>query len=147
MINASTITEQIQNWLETHSDFANYVVTRSDFLNEDPGRATNGWIGIYRRSLNYDPRNLGVPPNNYEADFDFMVIVQKTSILSGADCEDKLEESVKLVLDRIVQIPKTYIAHFSDISIEYTYLETERTSLYFQGALILFTAELFVEVE
>jgi hypothetical protein len=66
---------------------------------------------------------------------------------SGQDCEDALEDSVKKVLDRVVQIPKTYIDHFSDIVIDYTYLESERKTMYFQGALITFTAEVSFEVQ
>jgi len=76
-----------------------------------------------------------------------MVIVQRTAMSCGADAEDALEESVKSVLDRVVQIPKDHIDHFSDISIDYTYLETERKTMYFQGALITFTAEVSFEVK
>ncbi len=147
MINVSTITDQILNWLVDDENLTGFKIERSEFLNEDPGKAATGWIGIYRRSVDYDPRNLGTAPNNYEGTLDFMVIVQRTSMLSGADCEDKLEESIKYVLDRMVQIPKTYIDHFSDIAIEYTYLETDRATMYFQGALINFTAEVSFEVK
>lgn len=147
MINVSTIMKQVQDWLADDANLINYVIERSEFINEDPGRAVNGWIGIYRRSVDYEPRNLGVPPNNYEADLDFMLVVQRTSMQSGADCEDKLEESIKDVLDRMVQIPKTYIDHFLDVTIEYTYLEADRKTMYFQGALITFTAEVSFEVK
>lgn len=147
MINVSTITIQIQKWLESDAQLSGFIVERSEFLNEDPGRAVNGWIGIYRRAVEYDPRNLGIPPNNYEGTLDFMVIVQRTSMKSGADCEDVLEDSVKKVLERIVQISRIHIEHFSDISIDYTYLETDRKTMFFQGALITFTAEVSFEVK
>ena len=147
MINVATIMAQLQEWLEDDINLDGHVVERSEFLNEDAGRAANGWIGIYRRSVDYDPRNLGVPPNNYEGTLDFMVIVQRTSMKSGQDCEDVLEDSVKKVLERVVQLPRTHIEHFSDIAIDYTYLETDRKTMYFQGALITFTAEVSFEVE
>ena len=147
MINMSTITKQVKSWLESDSYFSDFTIERSEFLNEDAGRAVNGWIGIYRRAVDYEPRNLGVPPNNYEGDVDFLVVVQRTSLLSGADAEDILEESTKKTLERIVQIPRTHIDHFSGISIDYTYLETDRKSMYFQGALITFTAEVSFEVK
>lgn len=146
MINTSTIMAQIVEWLKNDINLHDYTISRGEFVNEDAGLAVNGWIGVYRRSLDYDPRNLGLPPNNYEADLVFDVIVQRTSLESGADCEDALEESVKLVLDRIVQVPKTYIDHIGDISVEYTYLETDRLTMYFQGALIEFTAHVSTEV-
>ncbi len=147
MINLSTIMKQVQEWLEDDEGLDDVVVERSEFVNEDAGAAVNGWIGVYRRSIDYDPRTLGVSPNNYEGDVEFMVIVQRSALSSGADCEDALEETVKQVLDRVVQIPKLYIDHFSNIQIDYTYLEEERTTMYFQGALITFTAEVSFEVE
>ena len=147
MINVATIMEQIRQWLEDDVNLATFTVTRSDFANEDPGAAVNGWIGVYRRSVDYDPRNLGQPPNNYEGSLIFDVLVQKTSMESGASAEDSLEEAVKDVLDRLVQIPKTYLDHFSDILVEYAYIETDRTTLYFQGALITVTAEFSIEVK
>ena len=147
MINAATITQQIQEWLESDSNLADVIVERSEFVNEDAGRAVNGWIGIYRKNMDYDPRNLGVAPNNYEGIMDFMVLVQRSSISSGAETEDALEQTVKYVLDRIVQIPKTYIDFFSNIEIDYTYIETDRKTMYFQGALITFTANVSTEVK
>jgi len=147
MINVSTIMKQVEEWLNDDINLDGFTVERSEFLNEDPGRAANGWIGIYRRAVDYDPRNLGLPPNNYHGELDFMVVVQRTSMKSGADCEDVLEESTKFVLDRVVQIPRDHIDHFSDIAIDYTYLETDRKTMYFQGALITFTAEVSFEVK
>jgi len=147
MINVSTIMIQLQEWLEDDLELAGALVERGEFVNEDAGRAVNGWIGIYRRGVDYDPRNLGVPPNNYEADLSFTVIAQRASLKSGADCEDQLENFVKKILDRVVQIPRTYIEHFAGIDIEYTYLEADRKTMYFQGALITFDARVSVEVK
>jgi len=147
MINLATVMKQVQEWLQDDPNLNGFTVERSEFLNEDPGRAVNGWIGIYRRAADYDPRNLGTTPNNYEAEIDYMVIVQRTSMKSGQDCEDILEESVKNVLDRVVQIPKDHIDHHADIQIDYTYLETDRKTMYFQGALITFTAIISTEVK
>ena len=147
MINVATIMIQLQQWLEDDPAFHNFAIKRSELVNEDPGLATNGWLGIYRRSVDYDPRNLGIAPNNYEGTLEFVIIVQRTSLDSGANAEDILEESVKAVLDRVVQLPKTYIEHFSNIIVEYTYVETDRKTMYFQGALITFTAEVSFEVK
>jgi hypothetical protein len=146
MINVSTVMKQVQDWLADGAGFDEFKITRSEYVNEDPGIAMNGWIGIYRRTVDYEPRNLGKPTGNYEASVGFVVMVQRASLKDGESCEDALEESVKAVLDRMIQIPKTYIDHFSDITIDYTYLESERKTMYFQGALITFTAEISTEV-
>ena len=147
MINVATIMIQVQDWLASDKNLKGFTIERSEFINNDPGRAANGWIGLYRRAVDYDPRNLGNSPNNFEGTLDFLVVVQRTSMRSGSDAEDVLEASVKNVLDRVVQLPRTYIEHFSDISIDYTYLETDRETMYFQGALITFTAEVSFEVK
>jgi len=146
MINVATIMTQVKDWLESSPDLKSVVIEKSEFVNEDAGRAVNGWIGIYRKGVAYDPRNLGVAPNNYEAALDFIVIVQRSSIKSGADAENSLEKTIKAVLDRVVQIPRSHIDHFSNLVIDYTYLETDRKTMYFQGALITFTAQVSSEI-
>lgn len=147
MINVATIMKQVQDWLKTGQDFQGWAVERSGFVNEDPGRATApGWIGIYRRGIDYDPSNLGKNNNNYDATLDFTIIVQQANMQSGEKCEDDLEVAVKNVLDRMQDLPRTYVDHFSDIVIDYTYLETDRKTIYFQGALITFTAEVSTEI-
>lgn len=147
MINASTIMEQLREWFADDIALDGFIFSRGEFINEDAGQAVNGWLGLYRRSVDYDPRNLGVPPNNYHGELVFDIVVQRTSLKSGEDCEDELEENVKAVLDRLVQVPRTYIDHFSDLTVEYTYLETDRKTMYFQGALIEATAQVSFEVK
>ena len=147
MINASTIMAQIQEWLEDDPNLDGFVVERSEIVNEDAGKASRGWIGLYRRTVDYDPRNLGVSPNNYHGELQFVVFVQRAVMSSGSAAEDALEEDVKNVLDRLVQLPRTYVDTFTDLVIEYTYQEAERQTLYFQGALINVTAQVSFEVK
>lgn len=147
MINVSTVTAQLQQWFEDDPNLDGFVIERSEFVNEDAGRARNGWLGIYRQNVDYDPRNLGVSPNNYHATLSLLLFVQRTTLSSGSDAEDALEGDVKNVLDRLVQVPRTHIDHFSDLVIEYTYQNTDRTTMYFQGALISVTAQISFEVK
>ena len=147
MINVSTIMSQIKEWFEDDPNLDGFTIERGEFVNEDAGRAAQGWIGLYRKSVDYDPRNLGVAPNNYSAELNFLVYVQRSVMSSGQDSEDCLEEDLKNVLDRLVQIPKTYIDHFSDLTVDYTYQETDRKTMYFQGAMISVTAEVSFEVK
>ena len=147
MINVSTIMAQFVEWLSDDPQLDGARVSRSEFVNEDASLARSGWIGLYRRSVDYDPRNLGVPPNNYEGSLIFNIIVQKTHLRSGEQAEDSLEDMVKKVLDRIVQVPRTYVDTFTDITVDYTYIETDRTTMYFQAALITLEARFSIEVE
>lgn len=147
MINASTIMQQFVEWLQDDPELQDYKVSRGEPINEDASLARIGWIGLYRRSFDYDPRNLGAPPNNYEGTLSFTIVVQRANLKSGADAEDALEESLKIVLDRIVQVPRTYVDTFTDIVIDYTYIESDRTSMYFQAALITMDARVSIEVK
>jgi hypothetical protein len=146
MINVSTIMNQVVEWFEDSEDLDGYRISRGEFINQDAGQAVNGWIGVYRRGVEYDPRNLGLTPNNYNGVLTFDVVIQRTSMESGEDCEDAVEESVKIVLDRLVQIPRLYIDHYPSLNVEYTYLETDRKTMYFQGALITVNAIVTMEV-
>ena len=133
--------------LDVDTELKDSSMSRGEFVNEDAGIALNGWLGVYRSSVDYDPRNLGLAPNNYEAEGDMLIIVQRSALKSGQECEDALEDSTKKVLDRLVQLPKIFIDHISDIVVEYTFIAEERTTLYFQGALIEFVAHVDIEVE
>lgn len=147
MINVATIMAQIQEWFEDDPNLDGFTIERSELVNEDPGKASNGWIGLYRRTVDYDPRNLGVSPNNYHGELTFLVFVQRAVISTGQDAEDALEKDVKDVLDRLVQLPRTHVDTFTDLVIDYTYQETDRTTMYFQGALITVTAQVSFEVK
>jgi len=147
MINASTIMAQYAEWLEDSQELDGFRISRGEFVNEDAGQAINGWLCLYRRSVLYEPGQLSDGPNNYDATFTFNVMVQRTSLKSGADAEDLIEESVKAVIDRIVTGPRDYIDHFSQVSVDYDYIETDRKTMYFQGALLTFTVEISQAVD
>lgn len=140
MIDVSVITQQIVEWLADDKELDGIRISRGEPVNIDAGQAVNGWIGVYRRRVEYEPRNLGVPPDNYRGELTIMLIVQRTSLESGAACEDELEESVRHVIRRVVQIPRTYIDTFLSASVDYSYLETDRTTMFFQGALVTLVA-------
>ena len=146
MINASTIMQDILEWLQDDPELDGVRMSRAEVVNESPSLAANGWVGIYRRRIDYSPRNLGVPPNNYEGTLVFDVVVQSTNAKTGADSEDALETLVKKVLDRIVQVPRTYIDTFTNAAVAYTYIESNQKSLYFQAALLTMEAKFSIEV-
>lgn len=146
MINAATILQHLLEWLQGDPEMEEYSISRGEPVNENPSAAVDGWVGLYRRTIDYDPKNLGVPPNNYEGDFAFAVVVQRTNLESGAKAEDDLEESIRLVLRRIITVPRTHIDTFTDIAIEYTYIEASKATMYFQGALITLTARVSEDV-
>lgn len=147
MINVATIMQQVLEWLQDDPELDGFTIERSELVNEDAGKASAGWIGLYRRTVDYDPRNLGVAPNNYHGELTFMLFVQRAIMASGAEAEDALEDDVKKVLDRLVQLPRTHVDTFTDLVIDYTYQETDRTTMYFQGALITVTAQVSFEVK
>lgn len=147
MINAATILQQLVEWLATDPELEGCTISRGEPVNDDPSLAANGWVGLYRRTVDYDPRNLGVPPNNYRGAFRFTAVVQRTNLRSGADAEDDLEETVRAVIRRVVTVPRTFVDTFTDMLVEYQYVEAETRTMYFQAALVTFEARVSEDVE
>lgn len=139
MINASDITQALACQLQNYSSFFQELKTKdikvSDYVNCNPDRAP--WCGVYRRSVKSVPRTLGVQ-SSWQLVYKIAVVVQATSVKTGKECEEKLEELVSLALDGIIAdrtIDGT-VCTLNGWDVEYTYIETERLSTYFQSALI-----------
>ena len=136
-MNISTVTkalqEQIQNDPEVQS-FLKQDVLRDEYVNNDPNRTP--WICVYKGKIDFEPVTIGY--GSFEATPSPRVMVQATSLKSGEDCSNKLDDYVDKILDAIKK-DKT-IGGTVDIllsyTIEYGYLETDRTTLAFQSAII-----------
>lgn len=143
MINLSTVTKALQEQLNNNVGVKNFIkneVVRGEMVNVDPNQVP--WVGVYRGKVNYFPRTLG-SMNNWEAEPSVRVIVQNTDLRSAAACEEELEEYVQAILNAV--ITDTTIGGTVDIikdfNVEVGYLETDRNSIYFQGAVITFNLE------
>lgn len=143
MINLSDITRALLIQFQNDVDLQDFIISRSEVVNENPGLAINGWLGIYRSSIVYDPFTIGISARTWLATLNIKLIIQAASNLTGADCEDQLEDYVKRVLDAVMNDTtiNNQVDKVNGVSLLYTYLETDRASLHFHGALIELTAE------
>jgi len=148
MINTSKIAEalkiQLNNDIAVKEFLKNGNVTRGEIINNDPNQTP--WVGIYRGKVKYAPRTLG-SMNNWEASPSIRIIVQATDLRSAEECETALEGYVKILLDAVAKdttIGGT-VDIVTDFDVEPGYMETERSTVHFQGAIITLNLEVATE--
>jgi len=143
MINLSVITKALQDQLNGNiviRELLGKDVVRGEMINMDINETP--WIGVYRGNVSYEPRTLG-SMNNWEASPTVKVIVQAGNMQSAEQCEIDLESYVQKVLDAV--IADTTIGGTIDMinsyDVEAGYIETDRSTIHFQGASITFNME------
>jgi len=144
MINLSIITKALQDQLNNNVQIREILngqeVVRGELINMDVNRTP--WIGVYRGNVKYEPRTLG-SMNNWEASPSVKVIIQAVHLESAEQCEVDLEGYVQNVLDAV--IADTTIGGTIDMitsyDVEVGYIETDRSTISFQGASITFNME------
>lgn len=144
MINLNDITKEIETILNEDVTVRGFMsgkdIELGEFINYDPNRTP--WVGVYRGKVNYVPRTLGMQ-ENWEASPSVKVIVQATNLRSAAECEEALEGYVKAIIDAMLKdiTLNGSVDIITDFDVEQGYIETDRSSTYFQGATITFNME------
>ena len=140
-INTAKIGKALQALLEREVTFVDKVY-RGQYVNQVAKNAP--WCGVYRAPVVYEPRTLGRGANNWEGTPEFRVVIQASSFKDGGeDCEDVLESQVVEVLDALesdLTIGST-VDMITKIEVDYSYIEAEETTMYFQSAFVLVTTE------
>jgi len=144
MINLSIITKALQDQLNSNVDVKEFLngkeVIRGEVINMDVNETP--WVGVYRGNVKYEPRTLG-SMNNWEASPSIRVIVQASHLSSAEQCEIDLEGYVQKILDAVID--DTTIGGTVDMinsyDVEVGYIETDRSTVHFQGASITFNME------
>jgi len=139
VLNVATITAALHAQLVAALG-STYQVERAEYINDDPSRCP--WVGVYRGGLQLDPQTLGRGSNRWRAQVDLKVVVQAESIDDGAQAEDNLqayEKAVLAAIDADTTIGGT-VQSVIAYSIDYDYVRDERSSVYFQAAIITVTA-------
>jgi hypothetical protein len=140
-INTAKIAQALQALLKRELTIVKEVY-RGEYINEQAKLAP--WVGVYRAPVTYEPRTLGRGADTWEGNPQFRIVVQESSFKDrGMDCEDKLEQAVAQVLNAL-ETDRTLggtVDTISKYEIDYSYIETDAASIYFQTAFILITTE------
>lgn len=143
MLNFSVITSALQATLEADADLsaAGFKIEVGDYVNTDPNRAP--WLGIYRTSIQYDPRTCGRSDSSWQGIITLRLIIQATHMQSGAACEARLEGYIKNVLDAVWadETWQATVDMVTGLDVEYSYKEDEQQSIYFQWAMVTVKAD------
>lgn len=139
MFNMSTVTKATTTLLKD-ALAKKYTIARGEYMNDDP--SITPWVGIYRAKLALEPLTLGRTSNRFLTDVSLLIIVQASSGKDGAQAEERLEEYQSAVISALDADPTLggTVQTITGYSVEYTYKENERESLYFQEALITVSA-------
>ena len=143
MFNIHNVVEALVDQLNSDIDVYNIAKAKGgEYINNDVNQAP--WIGVYRGSVEYSPRALGY--NNWEVAHSIRVVAQEKSLITGSDCEQKLEDLVQKIITA-VSSDKTIgntVDMCNSIGVEYGFIETDRSSVYFQSAVITINLEVAV---
>lgn len=135
MINMNTINLAIQDLIENSSYFGtDYEVEIGQPLNRDPMRK---WVGIYRESVEYDPKFLGkgTGMKNYLADMSTKIILQQFAIHEKeADLEEQVDAFLTLINDD--KSLSNTVSMVMGLSVTYDFVIDEEESFYFQMATV-----------
>jgi hypothetical protein len=135
------ILKSLEEQLKNDSRTKDHIIKRMGLVNGDPNLAINGWIGLYADTVTYGPRTIGTGQRNWNFSPTFRIIVQRVDRADSARAHEKLEESVKAVLDVVLSDPTltSYVEVLTGIQVTYAFSEEDRDSLHFEGALITLT--------
>ena len=140
------VARELKNMLQRDKDLAAILNHRSkeilinEFANEEPNLAP--WCGVYCNSANINPNTL---PRGWKAQpLRVTVLLQASNMKSSEACFETLQQMVSAALD-VITARNTLngkVAMLTSIDLSYTYIQSERESLYFQAAIIELEYEL-----
>lgn len=141
MIIADDVLTALQERLNADTELSNLSVSarKMEVINEDPNRCP--WVCVYKGEADYNPRALGNNP--WQGSHLVRMIVQASSMKSGEDCGIKLDDYVSKIIDAINR-DKTLggtVEAMTRFTIKYGFIETSRSSLFFQSAIVTLTFE------
>ena len=141
MLLASDISKAIEEAFRADPTFNEYVIERSEYVNENPSLCP--WLGIYRGGIDYAPETLGDGPEYWTGEMVMRLIVQASDYNSGAEAEDKLEAQVRDVINKMF-VDKTIrgsVDIINSVRVTYSYVAEDEATMFFQAAIIELTLE------
>jgi hypothetical protein len=151
IINGSDILKVIAEILEDSGEFESETpIYISHYVNDNPSWASNGWISVYKRGINYVPNTLGIISDTarWQMEGSFTVLAQYSSMDSGEECVVGLETLVQKVITVLAasRTLKGSIDQITNITVDYEFIprfedDDYADEVYFQQATITFDVE------
>lgn len=144
MVDSYTIAQALRDRLQNNATLAAELAIASKAIEINQYANTQAenapWVGVYLRSATTAPHTTA---RGYLSKIHLAIVTQASSLVSPDDCTKVLCRINKLVEDVLTtdQTLKATVDMISDIKTDYTYVEGDRESLYFQMAVIDITAE------
>jgi hypothetical protein len=140
MVNLKTITQAVETLL--NANLTGYQIERNPIRPNEPWKASanTAWIGIYKGAIEYEGHSVGAMP--WLANVNVIIEVQAASALSADDCEDRLLDSQKEVLD-VINNNRTLSGNV-DMVMGYTidYETNADIQTFYQAAIITVRAQI-----
>ncbi len=135
----SKLVEQLQD----NVDLTNigFFISQGETVNENLNYTP--WLGVYIQDVNHNPDTLGTTQRSWKGSISLILVVQATSLKSGADCSSILESYIKKVVGAVIN-DTTFgnsIDMINKLKVSYSYKNTDSESLYFQEAFITLEVE------
>jgi hypothetical protein len=141
MININDPTRNIKQQLQENVKLEQFTVEVGECVNENP--SLTPWLGVYKTQVRHDPNTLGTTRRHWKGTITLTLLVQATSLKSGEDCGELLEDYIQNVLDAVLN--DTTFGNSVDMvnkfDVTYSYERTESDSLFFQDAYITLECE------
>lgn len=153
MLNFAEVNEKVVELLRLDSELLadGVKVIRGEYINNLPERCP--WIGVYRTDATYTPRSMGRHDGSWEVDLVMRLVLQASSLKSGGQAEDRLEDLIQKTVSALWASPtlkgaaqtggrsKYKVEHIVGFKVEYSYKETDSKTLYFQEAMLTINAK------
>ncbi len=141
MIKANDVTKAFIAAFEADPEFEGFNIERSEYINTNPSACP--WLGVYRGNMDYSPETLGEGSDHWTGLITVNVIVQATSLNSGADSEDLLEGYIESVISKIFADTTigTVVDMVNSVRVTYSYVAEDEESMHFQSAIVEFIME------
>lgn len=149
MINLKIITQAVETLLKDNLGEYNsanslddgFTIQRNAARNTDPNIAVRGqgWIGIYRAKLSYEPLTTAQWLANIEIDIELQV----ADFRSGDDAENRLQDGEQVILNLLTanRTLSGTVAMTKGYNINYEYNSDTQQSIYHHSSIITILAE------
>lgn len=141
MINTHTVVKAIRDQIRDYAGVKELKpnILLGEFINTDPSRTP--YIGVYRNEVEHEPWTVG--HTQWRSRLENKIILQEATTESGEACQEKLDLLLQRVSSAILN-DITFggaVLHTDLATVQFTYIETDRETLHYQGAIITINSE------